>query len=309
LAAPHICLGTLFNGTGAYEKAIVQFQQALEREPSSDDAYRGLAKGYEAQGRLEQAEATYRKAIALRPSYWGTHQNLGRFYYRHGRYGEAEPEFQRVIELTPDNVRGYYSLGALYHLMGRTDEAIHLLEQSLAIEPTGFAYSNLATLHFFQGHYTKAVPLFEKAVELAPNDYIVWGNLADAYRWAPGHQEKAASAYHRAIQLAQDQLQVNPRDPAIQSDLALYWAKLGETDKALSAIAVARRQAPEDVNILFNSVVVYHLAGQRERALEALVESVQAGYSLAEIRADPELADLRRDPRYWQAVASQTPGG
>jgi serine/threonine-protein kinase len=309
LAAAHTCLGTLYIGTGEYEKATSKFQHALERDPGSDDAWRGLARAYEARGRLEQAEATFQKAIALRPSYWGTHQNLGRFYYRQGRYSKAAPEFQRVIELAPDNVRGYYSLGALYHLMGRTDEAIALLERSLALEPTGDAYSNLGTFYFFQGRYAKAVSMFEKAAELAPNNYVVLGNLADAYRWAPGQAGKAAPAYQRAIELAQEQLQVNPRDASIPSDLAVYWAKLGETEKALSAIAVARSQAPGDVNILFKSVVVYHLAGQRERAVHALVESVRTGYSLAEIRADPELADLRRDPRYQQAVARESTGG
>jgi len=302
LAAPHICLGTLFNGTGQYEEAVLEFQRALEREPSSDDAYRGLAAAYTAQARLDNAEATYKKAISLRPGYWGSHQDLGRFYYRHGRYQEAEPEFRRVIELTPDNVRGYYSLGALYHLMGRTDEAIALLEHSLALVPTYFAYTNLGTLYFFQGHYAKAVPMFEKAVELAPNDYISLGNLADAYRWAPGQAGKARPAYQRAIELAQEQAQVNPRDPQIHSDLAVYWAKLGQTDKALSAIELARREAPDDVNILFKSVVVYHLAGRRQRAVEALLQSMQAGYSLAEIQADPELAELRQDPKFQTLI-------
>jgi TolB-like protein len=47
LAAGHICLGSLFNFTGEYMKAVPEFRTAEEREPASDDAYRGLADAYE----------------------------------------------------------------------------------------------------------------------------------------------------------------------------------------------------------------------------------------------------------------------
>jgi tetratricopeptide (TPR) repeat protein len=211
-----------------------------------------------------------------------------------------------VIELTPDNRYGYDSLGGLYHLMGRTDEAIVLLEKSLAIEPTAYAYSNIGTLYFFQGRYGDAVRVFEKASELEPKSYLVRGNLADAYRWAPDQREKSLAVYRQAIALARDQLRVNPRDPELNGDIALYWAKLGESQRALEAMRVARKEAPRDVNLLFESAVVFHLAGQDARALQMLESAAEAGYSLAEIRAEPELARLRAHPHYQALIQGST---
>ena len=151
--------------------------------------------------------------------------------------------------------------------------------------------------------------MFEKAAALAPNNYRVQRNLADAYRWAPGLAQKAPPVYRRAIELAQDQLRVNPRDPTVHSILAICWAKLGQKNKALEAIAAARRESPDDVNILFNAAQVYHLAGLRQHALKALAVAVQGGYSLAEVRAEPELAGLRSDPRYQKIVGDAASSG
>ena len=151
--------------------------------------------------------------------------------------------------------------------------------------------------------------MFEKAAALAPNNYEVQRNLADAYRWAPGLAHKAPPAYRRAIELAQDQLRVNPREPAAHGALAICWARLGEKNKALEAISTARRESPGDISILFDSVQVYHIAGLRQRALEALAAAVRGGYSLAEIRAEPELAGLRSDPRYQKIVGDSASGG
>jgi serine/threonine protein kinase len=52
------------------------------------------------------------------------------------------------------------------------------------------------------GQYEEAIAPLEKAVQLAANRYLYWGNLGDAYRWAPGHKPKAREAFARAIQQA-----------------------------------------------------------------------------------------------------------
>jgi hypothetical protein len=47
---------------------------------------------------------------------------------------------------------------------------------------------------------------------------------------------------------------------------------------------------------------VYELAGERERALAALGDAIQGGYSLDEIDREPELRKLREDSRYQQLI-------
>jgi tetratricopeptide (TPR) repeat protein len=302
LAEVHTALGTVYSATGQYEKAEKEFNVAISLDAKSDDAYRGLASVFGAQGRLEKAEETYRRAIELRPDYWAGWSWLGGFYYQQGRYEEAASQFRRVVELTPDNFLGYSSLGGMYHMMGRDVEAESMLQKSIAIKPTAAGYTNLGTLYFFQGRYAEAVPQMKKAVDLEGDDYLHWGNLGDAYRWTPTLAHEAPDAYHRAIELADRELRVNPRNARVRGSLAVYWAKLGEKDKALAEIDRAVQLAPANTIVLFDSVLVHELTNERERALSALDTALREGYSIDEVRREPELKELRKDPRYASVV-------
>ena len=100
--AAHVCLGTVALGTGAFNQAAGAFQLALDREPTNDEAYVGLARAQARSGATSDAETTYKRAIALRPQYWATHVRLGTFYREHARYAEAVQQYELALTLTPD---------------------------------------------------------------------------------------------------------------------------------------------------------------------------------------------------------------
>jgi serine/threonine protein kinase/tetratricopeptide (TPR) repeat protein len=308
LAVVHQTMGVIYAGTGKYEESIVEFRKALELHPRNSDTYRELGTAFEGAGKLVEAEATYKKAIEIWPDSWAAYNMLGVFYYISGRYPDAEKMFLKVIEKTPDNVRGYNNLGGLYHLMGKYELATKMLQKSIQIEPTAEAYTNLGTLYFFLGEYANSVPLMEKATVLAPKEFRFWGNLGDAYRWTSGQELKAPAAYRQAIRLAEEQLSINPKDPGTRASLALYQVKLGHKEIAQMEIKEAISLAPDDVNVMFKSALVYELCGQRDEALEALKSAVKAGYSVEEIQTEPELNHLRQDARYRELTTKLKEG-
>jgi serine/threonine-protein kinase len=193
--------------------------------------------------------------------------------------------------------------------MGRTDDAAAMMKKSLAIQPTARGYTNLGTLYFFEGRYSDAVPLMEKATEMEAGNYVYWGNLGDAYRWAPDEKQRAAEAYRQAIKLAEQQAEARPRDPEVRSDLASYQAKLPDAPIALSQIAQARRLAPMNPQVLFKAALVYEISGRRDQAIGALDLALQSGYSIDEVRREPDLAELRKDSRYAQLDARAAAAG
>ena len=69
--------------------------------------------------------------------------------------------------------------------------------------------------------------MFEEATKLDAQNYEIWGNLGDAYYWAPGRREQAAEAYRKALQFGEEERKVNPRDAHMLSYLAEYHAMLG----------------------------------------------------------------------------------
>jgi tetratricopeptide (TPR) repeat protein len=304
LATAHLCLGTLRAGTGEPAQGVAELRRALQLDPSNDAAVRSLASAYAQQGELREAEQTYLQAIRMRPRYWANYSWLGVFYHSTGRFDDAVRMFEKVTELAPDNHRGYYNLGAMYYLLGRWTEAEKAYKKSLALQESGQGYSNLGTLYFFRGRYAEAVGAFEKAVQLSPQEEQFWGNLADAYRWAPGESGKAAGAYRHAMELAEDALRVNPRDAWTLADLALYRAKTGQGPAAAQAIERAAALAPRDPSVDYYAAQVYYLQGDRRQSLARLAKALQGGYPKREILADPELKSLHSDPGFRRLVGN-----
>ncbi len=302
LAPVHVTLGIIYGEKGQYEDVIKESQQALLLDPVNFGALRELAEAYENLAKLEKAEATYKKAIDLKPSYWTGYSLLGYFYYHQGRNAEAEKMYRRSTELMTENILDYNNLIAVYHQLGQKDLAIAMFEKSIAIKPDSAAYSNMGFNYFIHGLYADAMAMYEEAIALGENDYVIWANLADSYRYTPGLQGKAQEAYQHAIQLAEKELEINPRDASLHSSLAVNYAKARDHKNALDEISKARKMAPSDVPILFDYVLVLEIVNQRDHAIQALQEYIERGGSMEEIRNHPDLSGLRADPRYQQLI-------
>jgi Tfp pilus assembly protein PilF len=85
-------------------------------------------------------------------------------------------------------------------------------------------------------------------------------------------------------------------------NLALYYAKKGDSAHALEFIRHARSIEPENISLLYNQAVVYCLANRQTEALSVLDEALQKGYSLEEIKNDPELSELQKLPQFEQLL-------
>jgi tetratricopeptide (TPR) repeat protein len=304
-AEAHNCLGLLDNGTGNYEAAAREFEEALKIEPTSDRGYVGLAQAEEQLGKFTEAEKTYQKAIALRPNYGAAYNWLGSFYFNRGRYDDAMRMFRAMVDLTPDAFLGYSNLGGDYVMEGRYAEALEPLKTSIGIRPTFEAYSNLGTAYYGLEQYAEAARTYEQAVKLNPQQYDVWGNLGDAYYWAPAERAKATAAYEKAIKLATEQLEVNPKQPILLSYVATYEAMLGDRRAALASLEQAFRPAPKDPELMYNGALVYEQFGDKNQALDWLAKAVAAGYPTTGLRDTPNFSSLQNDARFQKILQTR----
>jgi eukaryotic-like serine/threonine-protein kinase len=305
LPAAHVCLGTVYKGTGHYEEAVAQFESAVASEPTNDDAYRGLADAYESLGKLAEAEQTYHRAIELRPHYWAGYSWLGVFYYNHARYADAASMFSQVIALTPDSIRGYYNLGATYNSQGRYADAIGMLQHSISIRPTATAYTNLGNAYFFLRRYAEAAGAYEEAVKLRQTDYVLWWNLGDGYYWTPGKRAQAAEAYRQAIALALKGVPLDPRDAYRLGVLAYCHAMLAERKPALDYLQRGLKLASQDSEMRFKAALVYNQFAETSVALNWLRSAVASGLSITVIRDTPNFDSLRSDPRFQELIQAK----
>ena len=304
LAEVHFILGVLHRRKGNYDLSLRELELASRLDPGDEGPVREMGTTYESLGKVDKAEQAYQQAIALKPNSWSGYQYLGIFYLWHGRYAEAEKNFREIIELTPDNQEGYNLLGALYLQTGRNAEAIGMFEKSIGFNPTPGACSNLGTAYFYEKRYAYAAAMYEKAITLGENQQEIWGNLGDAYRFVPGAEAKAQQAYRTAIRLTKEKLSLNPNEGGLHKTAARFYALVGDRENALAELERALSLLQNNTEALETAVQVYELVGQRDTAFDALRRLAALG-SVELIELNPDLAGLRKDPRYRQIVGAK----
>jgi tetratricopeptide (TPR) repeat protein/class 3 adenylate cyclase/TolB-like protein len=298
----YLSLGSVLGATGKGEEAIGELNRALELAPNSDEVYRRLGQAYMGSGKYGKAILALKTAVQLNPYYWDNSLLLGNAYFQQGDYEKALTAYRKVIDIEPENVWGYQNLGAVYFTEGKYSESIPLFQRALQLQASGKVYSDLGTAYFYLKRYNDAIRMFEKAAELSPNDDMILGNLADAYRLA-GQKDKANATYEKAISLAYKELEVNPRDAGAAVSVAQYYAKKGDTAQALQYIQQASALDPHNSDLFYTEAVTQILAGHPDKALKALGEAFRNGYSPELARYDPDLAGLLRGPEFAKLIS------
>jgi tetratricopeptide (TPR) repeat protein len=94
----------------------------------------------------------------------------------------------------------------------------------------------------------------------------------------------------------------DPRNGVIRSHLAYLCARLGDGQRAASEIAQALQLSPNDADTRWAAAITYEALGQREDTLAVLNESPEG--VLADLSHWPDVAELHKDPRFLQLLAS-----
>lgn len=307
LGLSHIAMGWVEEFDKDLQKATTYLEQAEILDPENPLIAEGLMRVLFKQGKVDEAEELARDAIITHPSYSIFSLNLSQIYFYQNDIEAAIKTGKNAIELDPESSRLYGHLAHLYHMQGNTPDAIRTLQEGLKIHETASLYNNLGTYLFFQGQYETAFSAFEKTVELKGNSHnaLHWANLGDSYRWVPGREEDMRSAFIRALQIWTETSKKAPNDKDLITRIALYTAKLGNTDKARTLVSSIAFTDSMPSSYYYRALVTHELLEDRETALRFLGMALDAGYPLTEIRNDPELKSLREDANYHKILAKK----
>jgi tetratricopeptide (TPR) repeat protein len=174
-------------------------------------------------------------------------------------------------------------------------------EESLQIEKSETAHSNLGVIYYYLGEFEKSVAEHQAAVALNPGQTVKWLNLADALYFA-GETAEATSAFDRASEIAESRLRVDPDD--FDTLFLLAWARhmLGDTASARDYIVRGLEIAPKDPYGLYYSALIEGQAGNHEAALQALQSALDNGYPANMLAIEPYLEDLKQDSKFRKMI-------
>jgi eukaryotic-like serine/threonine-protein kinase len=302
LVQVHRAAGLLSHREGRDEQAMSECLRAIALDPHDGEAHRVLGQAYEALNRLDEALSEYRRAVEVDPGDYRNHQQLGTFYYNRTNYAEALTHFLKMGELAPGEAASHSTLGAGYFALGRLPEAERELRLAIGLGETAKDLHNLGLVLMEEIRYPEAAVCILRALRLAPEQLIWLMNLGTAYRlmnnW--GESEKA---YRRALDLGDKEIARDPRNGITRSYLAFVCARLDDRKRAESEIAQALQMSPNDGKVRFMAAATLEAIGHREDTLKLL--STFSDTELADVNRWPDMADLSRDPRFLQLLASR----
>jgi TolB-like protein/tetratricopeptide (TPR) repeat protein/DNA-binding winged helix-turn-helix (wHTH) protein len=301
-------LAALYVSSGDFPRAEAIYRRLIERHPTDADGHIGLGRALEGEGRALEAESAYRRAITVEPAFWRAYNDLGVFLFGQGRIDAAVAAYRRVTELTPSSATGFNNLGAALEMQGNLADSAAAFQASLRIEPSRSAYSNLGTVFYHQGRFDQAVANYDAATRLAAEDHMVWGNLADAEWQLAGRRTAALANYQHAIGLAERDRLTASSDPALLAQLAHYYGRTGDFQRAGECLGQARRQAGDDLYVEYAAAVLAADRGDRAAALVALQKSVGLGYPRRLVKVAPDFVLLHGTPGFRRLVDDRPAG-
>jgi len=131
----HNNLGDLYGRRGEFEKAVEEFQRAIELKPGYADAYHNLGNTYQQMGKVDEAIESFEKAIEASPNLWQSYQNLAAIYFEQENYTKAKNYLEKATNVNPKNDNLFLNLGIINLKLGEKEKAKQALEQALKIDP------------------------------------------------------------------------------------------------------------------------------------------------------------------------------
>ena len=292
----YVSLGLMDLVEGRARESLGEFRRAQGLNSTSAAVWRGIGDAYKALGDTRAAEHAFRKAIALDSTYWVGYNKLGSLLFSSGDYEGAAREFERLLVLEAENVHGLNNLGAALMALERYSEAEDVFLHLVTVHPNAWAHTNLGTIYFYEtGDHERAADHYERALQYQPGAYSILGNLAQAYAQLPGYAQRSQETFRRAAEA----LEAEPgwsEDPLRLSELALYYASVGEAQRAELLVEDALSPRPEQVDVMVNAASTFVQLGDSLRAAEWLCEAIGGGYAPRRIAKIPELSPIAAKP-------------
>ena len=271
---------------GKYSAAADYAQRAAQAAPNDPQLW--LLLGYSARlaGKLQVSVEAYSHALRVKPGLLEGLSGLAQTYSSMGRQDEALHLLTQTLAIDPKRVNDAALLGEMYVQLGQYKDALSVLGRTDQIQPSARTELLIALSYRHLKQLDQANRYLELAKHRAPDDPEVQRSLAGFYR-ETGNYPAAIAALQALPHKNQDEL----------AELAYTYQLSGQTEESARLYAQAADAAPQDIAIQLSAAQAEVTAGTSELA-ERFLQRAVAGdpqhYRLHAIRG--EIAWLQDDP-------------
>lgn len=200
-AISRVFLGAAYEKAGRLGEASVQYEMALDRDPTRTDL-RDKIYMLRLQDRPAQAEEAGRRIADVGEEAAPSALARGMKFLSMKNYEEARDALVEAVRESPDNANAHYNLSIAYRALDQQDLARKELEKTIDVNPEHIdAHNDLGITYAVEGRFGKAVQQFERALSIDPRHVPSLFNLALAYQKA-GKTPEARETLERLLQIA-----------------------------------------------------------------------------------------------------------
>ncbi|MDP8263353.1 MAG: tetratricopeptide repeat protein [Candidatus Ancaeobacter aquaticus] len=191
--------GNAYQDNGYLDKAIANYNSAINLNPTYTIAYNNRGNIYQLQRKYKEALADCNRAIGLNPKLAEAYYNRGNACINLGSRNLAIADYKKAVELMPQYAEAWNNMGNIYQEEGKHNRALECYTKALHIKPVfpQALYNRGNCLMYMQDH-KNALNDYSKAVQYNPRYYEAYVNRGIAY-FSLGKNKEALQNYTYAL--------------------------------------------------------------------------------------------------------------
>jgi serine/threonine protein kinase/tetratricopeptide (TPR) repeat protein len=286
----------------ALREAITLYKKALDKDPTSADAYAGLAAaycvlpGYSFSSRPSElmpiARAAANRALEFDASNPEAHAVLGNLAADQGEFTEAEQHLKQAIANDPNYATGHHWYGRYLNCRGRMQEGLKEFQKALDLDPLSpIIHATIPDWYLINGQYDQALLESDKVIDQFPE-------------FAHAHMIKVEAfllqnKFNEALDEIEKARALMPEEKLALLDARGYaLARMGKEDDAKKILEQLNEQLKQGKPLELKIAVVYIGLREYDHALDQLEKLSATGNLEFGISVEPIMRELRDLPRF-----------
>jgi TolB-like protein/DNA-binding winged helix-turn-helix (wHTH) protein/Flp pilus assembly protein TadD len=283
------------------QKALIYFQQAINKDPTYGAAYSGLADcnsglawhGFKSPAEaLPMANAAALKAIEIDPQSAEAHSSLGLVLTHRWDWAGAETEYKQALRLDPRYANAHHWYGDYLSIMGRHDEALLEARQALELDPLNLMIGTwVGRRYYLAGKY-------DLAIEQGRNTEELDANFAAAHLLL-GENYVQVGLHEQGLTELQTAASLSGNSPLYLAQVAVAYASAGKKTEALQIVAQLQSIGSTRYVSPYGLAQIYAALSDKEQAFKWLqIAYEDRAVWMSYLAVDPVLESLRSDRRF-----------